>query len=100
MKQCPYRPLGTLVILKALPIENKSGILLPDGKTNPQERQTFEVIAVGGQVNDEKYSLTVGEIVLTAGFHPSEVVGLDKEEQWFLIDRSKILVAIDKNVQN
>lgn len=96
---CKYRPLGTKVILKILPIENISPILLPDGKTNPRTRQTFEVIAVGGEVNDEKFSLHSGEVVLVAA-HNSDFVPLDEEQQLVMIDRTRIIAAVDSQTQN
>lgn len=96
---CKYRPLGTKVVVKILPIENKSEILLPDGKTNPRERQTFEVVAVGGEVNDSTFSLSVGEVVLIAA-HASDFLPLCEENQWALVDRSRIICAVDKNVLN
>lgn len=95
-----YRPLGTRVILKILPVEHKSPILLPDGKTNPKAHQTFEVIALGGEVNDEKFSLRVGEVVIAAGLHPSEMIPLSEEQQTFMVDRSKIVAVVDTTVQN
>lgn len=98
-KTCPYRPLGQRVVLKILPVENKSGILLPDGVTNAKSRQTFEVIALGGEVNDDKYTLNVGEVVLIA-CHNSEVLPLDEEDQLIMVDRSKIVAAVEKQTQN
>lgn len=98
-RSCPYRPLGTRVVLKILPVENKSEILLPDGVTNAKTRQTFEVIALGGEVNDDKFSLNVGEVVLIS-CHNSEILPLDQEEQLIMIDRSKIVAALEANTQN
>jgi co-chaperonin GroES (HSP10) len=99
MKICQYRPTGTRVILKILPVENKSEILLPDGVTNAKTRQTFQVIAVGGEVNDDKFSLAVDEVVLVAA-HPSEYLPLDEEQQLVIVDRSKIVAVVEQNVQN
>lgn len=98
-KTCQYRPLGTRVVLKILPVENKSEILLPDGVTNAKTRQTFEVIALGGEVNDDKFSLNVGEVVLIS-CHNSEILPLDQEEQLVMIDRSKIVAALEAKTQN
>lgn len=98
-KTCIYRPLGQRVVLKILPVENTSGILLPDGVTNAKARQTFEVIAVGGEVNDEKFTLNVGEVVLIA-CHNSEILPLSEEDQLVLIDRSKIVASLDTKPQN
>lgn len=98
-KTCQYRPLGTRVVLKILPVENKSEILLPDGVTNAKTRQTFEVIALGGEVNDDKFSLNVGEVVLIS-CHNSEILPLDQEEQLVMIDRSKIVAALETQTQN
>lgn len=98
-KPCIYRPLGTRVVLKILPIENKSEILLPDGVTNAKSRQTFEVIALGGQVNDATFQLNVGEIVLIS-CHNSEILPLSEEDQLIMVDRSKIVSAIEQTTQN
>lgn len=99
MTTCKYRPLGTRVVVKINPVENKGTVLLPDGKTNPNERQTFDVVAVGGEVNDDKFSLKVGETVLIACHH-SDFLPLDQEEQLAMVDRSKIIAAITKDAQN
>jgi len=99
MNTCKYRPLGQRVVLRINPIENKSSLVLPDGKTNPNERQTFEVVAVGGEVNDAKFSLAVGETVLVA-CHQSDYLPLSEPEQLVLVDRSKIVAAIEKDAQN
>jgi co-chaperonin GroES (HSP10) len=96
---CKYRPLGTRVILKILPIESKSSILLPEGKTNPKERQTFEVIAVGGEVNDDKFSLHAGEVVLMAT-HNSNILPLDEEQQLIMVDRSALVAVVSNTTQN
>jgi co-chaperonin GroES (HSP10) len=98
-KTCPYRPLGTRVVLKILPVENKSGLYMPDGVTNTKQRQTFEVIAIGGQVNDDKFSLNSGEVVLIS-CHPSEMLPLDEPEQLIMVDRSKIVAAVETQTQN
>lgn len=95
-----YRPLGTRVVLKIIPVQSDSVVLLPDGKVNPKQHQTFEVIAVGGEVNDEKFSLRAGEVVIAAGLHPSVMVPLNEEDQTFLVDRSHIVAVVEQNVQN
>ena len=99
MNTCQYRPLGTRVVLKILPMESKSAILLPDGKTNPKERQYFEVVAVGGEVNDAKFTLVKGETVMIA-CHKSDILPLDEENQWIMVDRSKIIAAVEKTGGN
>ena len=99
MTTCKYRPLGTRIVLKILPIENKSGLVLPNGATNPKERQTFEVIAVGGEVNDDKYSLHAGEVVLIAA-HNSDLLPLDEEQQLIMADRRHVIAAVDEKTQN
>jgi len=93
MKTCIYRPLGQRVVLHILPVENKSAILMPDGVTNSKSRQTFEVVALGGEVNDERFSLNVGEVVLIS-CHNSEILPLDEEDQLIMVDRSKIVAAL------
>lgn len=98
-KTCQYRPLGTRVVLKILPVENKSGLFMPDGVTNTKQRQTFEVIAIGGQVNDDKFTLNSGEVVLIS-CHQSEMLPLDEAEQLIMVDRSKIVAAVETQTQN
>jgi co-chaperonin GroES (HSP10) len=99
MKTCIYRPLGTRVVLKILAVENKSPLFMPDGVTNTRQRQTFEVVAIGGEVNDDKFSLNVGEVVLIA-CHQSEMLPLSEEDQLIMVDRSKIVAAMESNTQN
>lgn len=98
-KTCIYRPLGQRVVLKILPIENKSDIIMPDGVINVKSRQTFEVISVGGEVNDQTFSLSVGEVVLIS-CHNSEILPLSEEDQLIMVDRSKIVASIEQNTQN
>lgn len=98
-KTCIYRPLGQRVVLKILPIENKSDIIMPDGVTNAKSRQTFEVIALGGEVDDDKFTLNVGEVVLIS-CHNSEILPLSEEDQLIMVDRSKIVASIEQNTQN
>jgi co-chaperonin GroES (HSP10) len=98
-KTCLYRPLGTRVILHILPVENKSPLFMPDGVTNTKVRQTFEVVAVGGEVNDSKFKLNEGEVVMIA-CHNSEILPLDEEDQLIMVDRSKIVAALDAKTQN
>lgn len=99
MKTCSYRPLGTRVVLKILPVESKSPILMPDGVTNAKQRQMFEVVAIGGEVNDDKFSLNVGAIVIIA-CHNSEMLPLDEELQLLMVDRSKVVAALETQTQN
>jgi co-chaperonin GroES (HSP10) len=98
-KTCPYRPLGTRVIVQILPMQTDNKILLPGGETNISTPQTYEVIGVGGAVNDDKFSLNVGEIVLLS-CHPSEVFPLNKEDKLIMVDRSKIVAAMKAETQN
>lgn len=99
MKTCPYRPLGTKVILKILPVENKSSILMPDGVTNSKQRQTFEVVALGGEVNTDKFQLRVGEVVLVAGQN-CDFLPLDQELQLLMVDCTRIIAALETQTQN
>lgn len=99
MKTCPYRPFGTRVVVKILPVKSESLLVLPDGKTNLMVPQTYEVVAIGGAVNDATFSLKVGEIVLIS-CHESEVYPLNKEEKWIIVDRSKLVAAEENQTQN
>jgi len=99
MNKCAYRPLGTRVIVRILPTKSDSHIVLPDGKQYLMVPQTYEVIAIGGQVNDDKYSLNVGEIVLVS-CHESEVYPINKDEKFIMIDRSKIVAAVETSMLN
>lgn len=96
---CPYRPLGTRVIVKILPVATDNLILLPEGKTHTTTPQTYEVIGVGGGVNDDKFSLKAGDVVLLS-CHESEVYPLRKEDKLIMVDRSKIVAVVDTTVQN
>lgn len=98
-KTCQYRPLGSRVIVQILPMQTDNIIVLPGGEKNITTPQTYEVIAVGGAVNDEKFSLNVGEIVLLS-CHPSEVFPLNKEDKIIMVDRSKIVAVVKTETQN
>lgn len=87
-----YQPLGTRVLLKLLP-EDKSPIALPDGIQNPGAVQRFTVMGVGGMVNEEKFKLETGDTVQLA-CHPSQIVGVDKEQALLLVDRLDIAVIV------
>lgn len=89
-----YRPLGTKVILRILPLEAASPIVLPEGKQAPGQHQTFEVVAVGPLVNEGENKLVVGEVVMISA-HASQMIGLNKEEQLMLIDRESIVCVIE-----
>lgn len=94
-----YRPLGTKVLLRVLPPKNESSLVLPDGKGNPNEIQTFEVVAVGGSVNDEKFNLNAGEVVIISA-HQSQMIGVHKEDKLLLVDRENVVLAIDERTLN
>lgn len=96
-----YKPLGTKVLLKILPPEKpKSEILLPEGQKHPGSHQYFEVVAVGPLVNDGKNQILDGETVMIAA-HPSQMIGLDMEQQLMLIDREHVVCAVQlEQVQN
>lgn len=98
-KTCQYRPLGTRVIVQILPPQTENILVLPGGKPNLTTPQTYEVIAIGGAVNDEKFSLNVGEIVLLS-CHESEVYPISKEDKFIMVDRSKIVAALQTQMQN
>ncbi len=99
MNNCPFRPLGTRVVVKILPVQSSSLLVLPDGKEIHTKPQQYEVVAIGGAVNDEKFSLNVGEIVLVS-CHESEVYPLNKDEKWIMVDRSKVVAAVEQQTQN
>lgn len=99
MSTCKFRPLGTKVVVEILPVESDSTILLPNGAVNPRTRQTFKVVRIGGQVNDEKFQLREGEVVLIAA-HNSDFLPLSEKDQWALIDRVNIIAVVEKNDQN
>lgn len=94
-----YRALGTKVLLKVIPLEPDSAVLLPEGKNHPNKLQTFEVISVGERVNDETYKLTVGEIVVVSA-HQSQMMGVSREEQLLVVDRENIVLAISGTTLN
>lgn len=90
-----YRPLGTKVILRVIPQEPATAILLPEGKKAPGQHQTFEVVAIGPKVNDGDNKLVVGEVVLIAA-HESQMLGINKEEQLLLIDREFVVCVVEQ----
>lgn len=99
MNQTNYRPLGTKVILRILPQEKKSEIILPEGKKAPGQHQTFEVVAVGPTVNEGKNQILPGEVVLIMA-HESQLVGIDQERQLLMIDRELIVCVVENGNSN
>lgn len=96
-----YRPVGTSVLLKLLPQTNKkSSLVLPDGKTHPGEIQQFEIVAIGNEVNDDKFKLNAGETVIVGGAHPSEAVWVDVEQRLLLLDRRKVICVVESQIGN
>jgi co-chaperonin GroES (HSP10) len=89
-----FTPLGTRVLLKMLPAENKSAIVLPDG-VRGNAVQRFEVIAIGSMVNKDGYELSVGWIV-QLGVHPGSIVGVDQEQSFLTVDRLDINVVVNQ----
>lgn len=96
-----FRPTGTNVLLKVLPkTESESSIFLPDGKSRPGEIMRWEVLAIGTEVNDEKFSLRPGEVVILGGGHPGEGVWL-VQGSIVVFDRRRIVAIEEKmEVQN
>lgn len=96
---CPYRPLATRVIVKILPIPSDSLIVLPDGKRHLTDLQHYEVMAIGAAVNDDKFSLNVGDVVLLS-CHESEVYPIRKSDKLIMVDRSKVVAVKENQTQN
>lgn len=91
-----YRPVGTSVLLKRLPPTNtKSPLVLPDGKNHPNEIQHFEIVSVGAEVNDDKFTVNAGEVCILGGIHPSEAIWIDVREHLLVVDRRKIVAIVE-----
>lgn len=99
MNKTTYRPLGTKVILRVIPQEPNTTLVLPEGKKAPGQHQTFEVVAIGPKVNEGDNKLVVGEVVLIAA-HESQLVGIDMKEQLLMIDRELIVCVVENESPN
>jgi hypothetical protein len=86
-----YIPLGTRVLLHALPIE-QGLVALPDGAQSGQS-QRLRVEGVGPAVNDEKWNIQVGDIVQLCN-HPGSMSGVEKEAMLLTVDRTDINVIV------
>lgn len=90
-----YRPLFSRVILRVLPPKEQSSLVLPDGSNHQTEIQHYEVVAVGEEVT----KIYKGQIVLAA-FHPSNAIGLNKDEKTLLIDQQHIVCVVEEDKAN
>lgn len=90
-----YRPLFSRVILRILPPKNPSALVLPDGTQNNTEIQYYEVVAVG----DDVTKINAGQTVL-ASFHPSNAIGLSKDDKTLIIDQRDVVCVVEEEKPN
>lgn len=90
-----YRPLFSRVILRILPPKQQSSLVLPDGTNHQTEIQHYEVVAVG----DDVTKINAGQIVLAA-FHPSNAIGLSKDDKTLIIDQQHIVCVVEEEKAN
>lgn len=90
-----YRPLFSRVILRVLPPKEQSSLVLPDGSNHQTEIQHYEVVAVG----DDVTKVHAGQIVL-ASFHPSNAIGLSKEDKTLFVDQQAIVGVVEEDKAN
>lgn len=76
-----YQPLGNKVLLKVLPIQTKTSVVIPDhlkGVAGSNSQQFFRIEALGTAAVEEHYPLQVGQTIMISS-HPSLLVGVDAE---------------------
>lgn len=89
-----YKPLGTCVLLKVLPIET-GPLHIPEHLQNAagmKKNQYFQIEAVGPGVVDEQFPVAKGDKVQIKA-HPSVLVGVDHEKQLCVCDRKDLAVV-------
>lgn len=89
-----YTPLGNKVLLKVLPIESKSAVVIPDhlkGVAGSGAQQLFRIEALGTAAVEEHYPLQVGQTVMISS-HPSLLVGVDAGQSLMVTTNKDIAV--------
>ena len=90
-----YQPLGSKVLLKVLPIETKTKVIIPDhlkGIAGTGSQQFFRIEALGSAAVEEHYPLAVGQLIMISS-HPSLMVGVDAVQS-LMICNNKDIAAI------
>jgi len=83
-----YIPLGSKLLVQ-LPGKDESSILeLPEGVRKPGP-MTAKVLAVGGAVNDQQFTVNVGDTVVLS-ITPVCLIALNKEERLIFIERCDV----------
>jgi len=96
-----FKPVGTAVLFRRLPPVNQDhNIILPDGSSRPGDFQEWEILALGDEVNEEKFKLEVGQIVMLGGGHPGEGICVDGKLGIFLFDRRRAVCIVESNGTN
>lgn len=89
-----YQPLGSKVLLKVLPMESKTKVVIPDhlkGVAGSGTQQFFRIEALGPQAVEEAYPLKVGQQVMISS-HPSLLVGVDAGQSLMVTNNKDIAV--------
>lgn len=87
-----YQPLGNKILLKALPIQSKTNITIPEhlkGIAGTGSQQFFRIEALGSAAVEEHYPLAVGQTVMISS-HPSLLVGVDAEKA--------LMISLNKDI--
>jgi co-chaperonin GroES (HSP10) len=93
-----YRVLGSRVLVRQTPSKTNSKLVLPPGKYNPHQIPTYEVVGIGGDVNNDKFHIEVGDTVLIHASHPQDAVGLDDGLR--VVDKAIIVAVVEKEEGN
>lgn len=87
-----YQPLGNKVLLKVLPIQTKTALVIPEhlkGIAGTGAQQFFRIEALGPAAIEENYPLQVGQTIMISS-HPALLVGVDAEQSLMITNNKDI----------
>ncbi len=96
-----YQPLGNKVLLKVLPIQTKTALVIPEhlkGIAGTGAQQFFRIEALGSAAVEDHYPLQVGQTIMISS-HPSLLVGVDTE-QALMVTTNKDIAVICTEAQD
>ncbi len=96
-----YQPVGNKVLLKVLPIQTKTAVVIPEhlkGIAGTNAQQFFRIEALGPIAVDEQHPLQVGQTIMISS-HPTMLVGVDAEQS-LMITTNRDIACICTETQD
>jgi len=87
-----YRPMGTRLLVQLEERSSRGGVLIPEG-ARTAEPTTAQVLDIGPAVNEEKFQVKVGDIIVL-NLAPSFLFPINQKERLILIERHDIVAVM------